>query len=111
MSGGGLSLKTLKVLFAQSRNRCAAPDCENPIIADATQFDKAAVLGKVAHIVARSADGPRGNPDFSRDQLHDESNLILLCGHHHSLVDAQAATYTVDELRHWKATHLVVGPT
>lgn len=101
----GPSLKTLKILFALSGNRCAAPGCENPIVAAATPFDEAAVIGHIAHIVARSSDGPRGVREFPQAQLHDESNLILLCGHHHSLVDAQNATFTVDELRSWKVLH------
>lgn len=98
----GPSERTLKVLFAQSRNRCAAPGCEQPVIAPATSFDSAAPVAQIAHIVARSAAGPRGDPSFPSDQLHDESNLILLCGHHHALVDAQCSTFTVDELRRWK---------
>jgi len=96
------SIKTLKVLFAQSLNRCAAPGCDTPVVAKATARDDAAPLAQVAHIVARTDHGPRGDPDFPRDQLHAESNLILLCGHHHALVDAQDATFTADELRQWK---------
>ena len=97
------STRTLKILFAQSRNRCAAPDCQHPVIADATSLDGAAPVAQVAHIVARNPDGPRGDPNFPPDQLHDEANLILLCGHHHALVDAQNSTFTVEELRRWKA--------
>ena len=99
-------MATLKVLFAQSRNRCAAPGCANEIVAPGTPVDAPAVVGQVAHIVARSPDGPRGNPNFSKETLHDESNLILLCAHHHSIVDAQHSTYTVEELRSWKEQHL-----
>ena len=96
------SERTLKILFAQSRNHCAAPGCEQPVVAQATSFDDAAPVAQIAHIVARSDKGPRGDPKFSSAQLHDESNLILLCGHHHALVDAQDSTFTVDELRRWK---------
>lgn len=102
------SVATLKILFAQSRNRCAAPDCTNEIVASGTPVDAPTVVGQVAHIVARSPDGPRGDANFSRAKLHDESNLILLCAHHHSIVDAQDSTYTVEELRRWKKQHLAV---
>ncbi len=88
-------MATLKVLFAQSRNRCAAPGCTNEIVAPGTPVDAPAVVGQVAHIVARSPDGPRGDPNFSKVDLHGESNLILLCAHHHSIVDSQDSTYTV----------------
>lgn len=104
------STKTLKILFAQSRNQCAAPGCENPIIAEATELDQAAPVAQVAHIVPRSAGGPRADPSFPRDRINDESNLILLCGHHHALVDAHDSTYTAEELRRWKAAHLDAEP-
>lgn len=101
------SIATLKVLFAQSRNRCAAPDCRNEIIAPGTPMDAPVVVGQVAHIVARSPEGPRGDPNFPKAKIHDESNLILLCPHHHSLVDAQESTYTVEDLQRWKQQHLM----
>jgi len=102
------SLATLKVLFAQSRNLCAAPNCRNKIVAPGTPVDEPAVVGQVAHIVARSPDGPRGDLNFPAAELHDEANLILLCAHHHSLVDAQDSTYTVEDLRRWKRQHQMV---
>jgi tetratricopeptide (TPR) repeat protein len=101
-------MATLKVLFAQSRNRCAAPDCRNEIVSPGTPVDAPAVVGQVAHIVARSPDGPRGDPSFPIALLHEESNLILLCAHHHSIVDTQDSTYTVEELQRWKLRHLAV---
>ena len=72
---------------------------------DETQFDGSVVVGHVAHIVARSPDGPRGVEATTPRGLQDESNLILLCAHHHALVDAQSSTYTADDLRRWKAEH------
>jgi len=75
-------------------------------VAPGTPVDAPAVVGQVAHIVARSPDGPRGDPNFSKVELHNESNLILLCAHHHSIVDSQDSTYTVEELRRWKEQHL-----
>ncbi|HVX33939.1 MAG TPA: tetratricopeptide repeat protein [Solirubrobacterales bacterium] len=100
------STTTLKILFAQSHNRCAAPGCGNEIVARGTPVDTPAVVGHVAHIVARSAEGPRGDPAFPKARLHEEANLLLLCGHHHSLVDAQDSTFTVEELRRWKESHV-----
>jgi hypothetical protein len=98
----GPTTATIKVLFAQSHNTCAAPGCENPVVAPATPFDRAAVLAHVAHIVPRSDRGPRGDPSFPAELRHEGSNLLLLCAHHHMLVDAQDSTYSAEELRRWK---------
>jgi tetratricopeptide (TPR) repeat protein len=96
------SQETIKILFGQAGGRCAYPGCENPLIADATDTDRAAVIGQIAHIVASSSHGPRGDPAFPPQELDREPNLVLLCAHHHTLVDAQHSTYTVDDLRSWK---------
>jgi len=97
--------RDIKLLFALSQNRCAFPGCDNPIVADATDADEAAVVGHIAHIVASSVRGPRGDPAFPQEDLDREPNLVLLCAHHHALVDAQHSTYTVEDLRRWKEAH------
>lgn len=105
------STHDLKILFARSKNVCACPGCENQIVVDRTDFDPDAVTGHAAHIVASSAAGPRGDPDYPADHLHREPNLIALCAHHHALVDAQESTYTIEELRRWKGGHGDNPPT
>lgn len=93
----------LKILFAYSGNRCAFPGCSHPIVADATGEDDAAVIGHIAHIVASSDTGPRADRTIPMSERDHHTNLILLCGHHHALVDSQESTYTVEDLRAWKA--------
>jgi hypothetical protein len=63
------------------------------------------IIGKVAHMVGFSADGPRGDPSFPTSDLNRYPNLILLCGNHHDLVDGQPNSYTVDDLRQMKLAH------
>jgi tetratricopeptide (TPR) repeat protein len=99
------SSRDIKLLFALSGNRCAFPRCDNPIVADATARDDAEVVGHIAHIVASSDAGPRSDPGMSAAERDREPNLLLLCAHHHAVVDAQASTYTVDDLRRWKQAH------
>lgn len=96
------SQRDLKILFARSRNVCAFPGCENQIVVGATAFDPDAAVGRVAHIVASGARGPRADPNYPADDLDREPNLIVLCAHHHALIDAQESTYTVEQLRRWK---------
>jgi len=97
--------KTIKLVWGLSAARCCYPDCRVECVAEATKADAAAVLGKIAHIVGHSDNGPRSDPNMSKEERDDYPNLILLCGTHHDLVDGQPNTYTVNDLRTWKADH------
>ena len=94
--------KTLKVLFTLSGDQCAYPHCTNPVIEPATQKSEAHVAAQICHIYAHSADGPRGKPGLTPEELKSPENLILLCGHHHGIVDGQHETYPARMLREWK---------
>ena len=69
------------------------------------QIDDSAVLSEVAHIVAQSMDGPRGHDPMPIDERDKYENLILLCEKHHTIVDNQWRTYTVERLRQIKVDH------
>lgn len=53
--------------------------------------------GNVAHIVAASKDGPRGN-DKSFELSQEIENLMLLCPECHKLIDTDPDLYTVTKL-------------
>ena len=97
--------KTLKILFALSGNRCAYPECTNTIIEPATAESDAIVTGEICHIYAASTAGPRGNPELTQQEFNSRENLILLCRHHHKVVDGQHETYPAGKLKEWKQTH------
>jgi hypothetical protein len=59
----------------------------------------------MAHIVAHSNDGPRADPSYPAEQRATYDNLILLCPTHHTRVDKQANSYTIENLRSWKSDH------
>lgn len=99
------SKTTLKMLFAFSGNQCARPDCEEPIVASATKFSPAAVIGQIAHIYAHSDGGPRSKPNLTEAERCAFENVLLLCPTHHVGVDTQFATFPEDLLLGWKATH------
>jgi hypothetical protein len=63
------------------------------------------VTGEMAHIVAASSQGPRGRVPLNEDELNRAENLILLCEHHHKIVDSRPRTYTVEVLREMKRLH------
>ena len=96
----------LKLLWGRSAARCAFPDCPTELTQEGTHKDPAVVIGEMAHIVAGSQDenrSPRYDPAYPRELLDTYENLILLCPTHHTLVDKQHNTYTVDDLKTWKS--------
>ena len=101
----GISLKTHKLLWGLSGNKCAFEDCRNDLIADETETDDESIIGDEAHIVARSEDGPRGKSTLSEDDRDKYDNLILLCRKHHKIIDDQFNFYTVEKLNKVKKSH------
>ena len=99
------SKKTLKILFALSRNQCAHPKCTNNVIELATDSSDAAVIAQICHIYAVSTDGPRGKAGLTDEELNSPENLILLCPNHHTVVDKQFETYPAEKLKQWKQNH------
>lgn len=92
--------KTIKRIFALSRNRCAFPGCESQIVEAS-----GSVVGDVCHIRAANRKGPRYDPGQTPEERHAFENLILLCKPHHKRVDDNPATFTVDQLRDIKEMH------
>ena len=92
--------KTIKRLFALSGNVCAYPGCTLPIVESA-----GTITGEICHIKARNAGGPRFDPAQSEDARQAFANLILLCRHHHKVVDSEPDLYSADALLEIKAIH------
>lgn len=98
------TVKTLKRLFAVSSNRCAFPACVNPLVEDS-----GTVTGEIAHIRSASPNGPRHDSTQSAEETHGFANLILLCGRHHAIVDAEIDDYPVVRLENMKREHEASG--
>ena len=100
MARKSIDSNTLRFLYGKSGNKCAFPDCCEPIFeSDAT------LTGECCHIEAYSANGPRFNPKTTIEQKNAEENLILLCSRHHKIIDAHPQEYTAERLREMKQTH------
>lgn len=101
------STKTKVVLAQRVGYRCSCPDCENITIGPGDEPGSVVVLGEAAHIVGavKSEDNlsPRADPTKTEDEIKSLENGIWLCRHHHRLVDSKEKTYTVSELKKWKA--------
>lgn len=101
----GIHLKTHKIIWAKSGNKCAFPDCRIDLVMDEFETDDPSVVGQEAHIVARKNDGPRGHSDLTTEQRDKSNNLILLCGVHHKLIDDKETEFTVEKLHKFKEEH------
>ena len=93
------------ILWGRAAARCAHPDCRKRLITDDQDAGADVLVGEVAHIVAQTSNGPRGDqvpPGGARD---GQANLILLCREHHAIVDRSPAQYPVAKLVQWKTDH------
>jgi hypothetical protein len=100
-----VSVAEIKLLYGLAAGRCAFASCRKKIILPEISDDKTKQIGEIAHIVAHSPDGPRGDENFPVDKLDRYENLILLCPTCHKLIDAQPSRFTIDMLRQIKADH------
>jgi len=98
-------LPDLKILYGLAAGRCAFSDCHNEIVLEQLGDEKRKQIGKIAHIVAHSATGPRADSSYPKEKLDTYDNWILLCPTCHDTVDALDSKYTVKELRKIKADH------
>lgn len=108
--GAGRRRKTIrrsveKVLFSQSGNQCSFPGCLTELTikkSDGTSTSTA----QIAHICAVSPGGPRFDANLSGADVNFETNLILLCPQHHTLIDADPIAYPAVLLRRYKYEHV-----
>lgn len=95
--------RDIKALFGGAAKRCA--ECKRVCHVDANEQDDYVITAKIAHIIAHSDAGPRGDPSFPLDERDKYQNLILLCGDCHDKIDGQPNTYTIDYLKEKKRSH------
>lgn len=100
-----LLTKTRTMLWGRAGGHCSFPECRRNLIFDASETDDESLVGDIAHIVAESADGPRGDSPLTPEERRRFSNLILLCKVHHKLVDDQFNKFTIEVLQQMKAEH------
>lgn len=91
--------KEIKILWGRSGNRCAI--CKLELTPDGEKQ----TLGEMAHIIARSEDGPRGCSSLPSNERDKYSNLILLCPTHHAEIDKNFSDWPVTKMLEIKAKH------
>ncbi|MDX1946325.1 MAG: hypothetical protein SFU86_13070 [Pirellulaceae bacterium] len=95
------SRPTVKRLFAVSGNRCAFNRCTTAIV----DTQSGSVLGEICHIRGEKPTAKRYDSRQTAAQRHGFDNLILLCPTHHTIIDDDDRTYTVDLLTQMNARH------
>ncbi|OGS00024.1 MAG: hypothetical protein A3G41_08065 [Elusimicrobia bacterium RIFCSPLOWO2_12_FULL_59_9] len=105
MSQTHVSEKISVKLWVKAGGRCEYDGCNQPLWHDdltMAEMNRA----YIAHIVADSSDGPRGDAVLSPKLAADLSNLMLLCDTHHRLIDReQLAQHPAERLQTMKAAH------
>ena len=102
-----ISIKTRKILWGKSGNRCAMPNCRKELVVNVSEIDNHSIVGEECHIIAQSPDGPRGDKNYDMSKVDDYDNLVLMCGNHHKIIDDKSNLdiYTVKELQKIKKEH------
>ena len=102
---GNASAHTIAKLWAKAAGRCEYDGCNKLLYKDdltSTENNSAFV----AHIVAASPDGPRGDVTQSTKLVDDIDNVMLLCNEHHRLIDHEGlAEHPVERLCWMKKKH------
>jgi len=96
-----LSSHMRKSVAALSGNRCAFPDCDQPLMLDGEAF-----IGELASIESLNGAGPRSSKNSDPSKLVSPDNFLLLCPNHHRIIDRLPEQYTVEWLRKARESHL-----
>lgn len=95
---------TIHMLCARAAGRCQFEGCNEFLFKDMITLDEFN-KSNIAHIVASSPDGPRGDIIRSH-QLSDKiENLMLMCMSHHKMIDANPVKYSERMLIEMKQAH------
>lgn len=94
------SRATRAALFGLAGGTCYAPGCTEPIVKVVDGVPS--TNSHIAHI-HDAKPGNRYDPTMTDDQRRSFPNLLLLCQHHHHLVDvAKPEDYPAETLQEWK---------
>ena len=105
MSKTSIPQRIQNILWAKAAGRCEFPGCNKILYRD--ELTKAEYNSSlIAHIIADSPDGPRGDEELSPAMAKDISNLMLMCHEHHKLIDGEHKDdYPVETLQEYKKRH------
>lgn len=96
--------KTRLMLAVAAGGRCEFAGCNDYLFEHHLTL-RGGVFGQNAHIIAYSDDGPRAAIESGTVEVHDITNLLLLCPKCHKQIDDEPQQYPVDVLRQYKGAH------
>lgn len=92
-------------LWVLSGGRCEFPGCNKYIWRDNLTLNEDN-FAHMAHIVAASKNGPRGDNTLSSKLVIEFENLMLVCLDHSKLIDGKNCDeYSVEDLQKYKEAH------
>jgi hypothetical protein len=94
--------KEAVILWGNSAARCAICKCN---LIEYPETGNPFHVGEMAHIEGENDTSARFNTQLCGADRAKYDNLILLCPTHHTLIDKDPATYTVEKLRSIKNEH------
>lgn len=93
---------TQKHVLTASGNQCAFPGCTRMIF----DLEHETLIGTVAHIRARSENGPRFDPIQRENQNRSFGNLMAMCAEHSKIIDGPKwRDFSIETLTTWKTEH------
>ena len=98
---------TVRMLCSKAAGMCEFEGCDKRLFFDGVTLSKFN-NAYVAHIVASSANGPRGDQTLSPLLSDKLENLMLMCADHHKLIDAPQTgprNYPIERLKRMKRMH------
>src|SRR4051794_5524465 len=101
--GRAISRWTQTLLFTRAGGRCEFDGCSRYLLEHHLTFGDGN-FAEAAHIVAYSINGPRGFEKRPND-IHDISNLMILCPSCHKLIDDNPEKFTQETLDQYKQNH------
>ncbi len=99
-----ISERTKRLLWSRSGGYCQNPACQKDFFVF-FENGQVASLEELAHIIAQSDHGPRGESNISAGGRDEYANIILLCPNCHALIDKSPQQFPVDLLHSWKQQH------
>lgn len=98
-----IDIMTKVKLFVAAGGRCEFQGCADNLLRHHVT-GRRINLAEIAHIVGFKKNAARGNYERPAD-IHDLTNLMLLCPKCHKVVDTHPADYPVEKLREFKNNH------
>lgn len=109
MSNRGKQLRevTKLLVWGRAAGRCQFKNCRKALDHDLIAGKAEVNAAYLAHIVASSPNGKRGDPKRSHELADDAANIMLMCDVHHRIIDGETTwqNYREPLLLQWKKEH------